>query len=49
MRILILSRKRSLYSTRRLVETARRMGHRASVIDPLNCFIVCGRRDPSWW
>jgi ribosomal protein S6--L-glutamate ligase len=47
MRILILSRKRSLYSTRRLAETARRMGHRAIVLDPLNCFIVCGRKSPS--
>lgn len=47
MRILLLSRKRTLYSTRRLSETARRMGHRAIVLDPLNCFIVCGRKDPS--
>jgi len=23
------------------------MGHRTVVVDPLNCFIVCGRRDPS--
>jgi len=47
MRILILSRRRSLYSTRRLVETARKLGHRAIVIDPLDCFIVCGRRSPT--
>lgn len=47
MRILLLSRKRTLYSTRRLTETARRMGHRAIVLDPLNCFMVCGRKDPS--
>src|SRR6185295_6932079 len=47
VRILILSRKRSLYSTRRLAETARSMGHRATVLDPLNCFIVCVRRNPS--
>ncbi len=47
MKVLILSRRRTLYSTRRLVETARHMGHRAVVVDPLNCFIVCGRRDPS--
>ena len=47
MRVLILSRRRTLYSTRRLVETARHMGHRAVVVDPLNCFIVCGRTDPS--
>jgi ribosomal protein S6--L-glutamate ligase len=47
MRVLILSRRRTLYSTRRLVETARQMGHRALVIDPLNCFIVCGQPAPS--
>jgi ribosomal protein S6--L-glutamate ligase len=47
MRILILSRRRSLYSTRRLVETARRVGHRALVLDPLNCFLVCGGEVPS--
>lgn len=47
MRILILSRRRTLYSTRRLVETARKLGHRAIVLDPLDCFIVCGRRSPT--
>lgn len=47
MRVLILSRRRTLYSTRRLVETARKMGHRTVVVDPLNCFVVCGRRNPS--
>lgn len=47
MRILLLSRKRTLYSTRRLVETARRMGHRAIVLDPLNCFLVCGGGKPT--
>lgn len=47
MRILLLSRRRSLYSTKRLVETARRMGHRATVLDPLNCFLVCGGSAPS--
>ena len=47
MRILILSRRRTLYSTRRLVETARKLGHRAIVLDPLDCFLVCGRRSPT--
>jgi ribosomal protein S6--L-glutamate ligase len=47
MRILVLSRRRTLYSTRRLVETARKLGHRAIVLDPLDCFIVCGRRSPT--
>ena len=44
MKLLILSRRRSLYSTRRFVETARAAGHRPMVVDPLNCFLVCGSR-----
>ena len=44
MKLLILSRRRSLYSTRRFVETARAGGHRPMVVDPLNCFLVCGSR-----
>jgi ribosomal protein S6--L-glutamate ligase len=43
VKLLILSRRRTLYSTRRFVETARRMGHRTMVVDPLNCFLVCGK------
>ncbi len=38
--IAILSRKRSLYSTRRLVEAAKRRGHRAIVLDTLRCIMV---------
>jgi ribosomal protein S6--L-glutamate ligase len=38
--IAILSRKRSLYSTRRLVEAATRRGHRAVVLDTLRCTMV---------
>src|SRR3989344_1111104 len=39
MKIGILSRKRSLYSTRRLVEAALKRGHGVRVIDPLKCFM----------
>ncbi len=46
MRIAILSRKRTLYTTRRLVETARQTGHEPVVLDPLKCFLVLGRRSP---
>jgi ribosomal protein S6--L-glutamate ligase len=35
MRILILSKKIGIYSTRRLAETARKRGHAVKVIDPL--------------
>lgn len=45
MRIALLSRKRELYSTRRLVEAAEERGHFVRVIDPLRCYmgIVSGR------
>lgn len=43
MRIVILSRKRSLYTTKRLARTARAMGHTVEVMDPLKCFLVMAR------
>lgn len=46
MKIAILSRKRSLYSTRRLAEAARARGHEAAVMDPLNFDIRLGRAGP---
>ncbi len=46
MRIALLSRKRTLYTTSRLIETARRMGHEPVVLDPLKCFLVLARRSP---
>ncbi|MGQ9660502.1 MAG: 30S ribosomal protein S6--L-glutamate ligase [Thermochromatium sp.] len=39
MRIAILSRNPSLYSTRRLVEAARLRGHTTKVIDVLRCYM----------
>lgn len=39
MRLAILSRKPSLYTTRRFAETAKRLGHSAFVIDPLQCML----------
>lgn len=39
MKIAILSRKRDLYSTRRLVEAAEARGHQVRVIDPLRCYM----------
>ena len=44
MRIVLLSRKRTLYTTRRLIEAARSSGHEPVVLDPLKCFLVLGRR-----
>ena len=46
MRIAILSRKRSLYTTRRLIDATRSLGHEPVVLDPLKCFLVLGRRSP---
>lgn len=39
MKIAILSRNASLYSTVRLVEAARARGHQARVLDPLRCYL----------
>ena len=43
----ILSRKKSLYSTRRLVEAAKAQGHRAVVLDTLRCHIVVEKGAPT--
>jgi ribosomal protein S6--L-glutamate ligase len=39
MKLAILSRNTSLYSTRRLVEAAREQGHTVRVLDPLRCYM----------
>jgi ribosomal protein S6--L-glutamate ligase len=39
VKIGILSRKRSLYSTRRLVEAGQQQGHEVQVIDTLRCYM----------
>ncbi|HTP24151.1 MAG TPA: RimK family alpha-L-glutamate ligase [Anaeromyxobacteraceae bacterium] len=45
-RVAILSRNRKLYSTRRLREAARVLGHEAFVLDTLRCNPVLGRAAP---
>ena len=47
MHLLILSRKASLYSTRRLIATARDRGHIVTVVDPLEFSLVVARGEPS--
>ncbi len=47
MRIAILSRNPSLYSTRRLVEAARLRGHETKVIDVLRCYMNITSLAPS--
>ena len=47
MRILVLSRNASLYSTSRIVLAARARAHEVSVIDPLDFQIVVSRGKPS--
>lgn len=39
MKIAILSRNKSLYSTRRLVEAGKALGHEVDVIDTLHCYM----------
>jgi ribosomal protein S6--L-glutamate ligase len=47
VKILILSRKRSLYSTRRLREEGRSLGHEVDIADPLKCVLRLSHGDPS--
>src|SRR6266478_5531678 len=46
MRLVILSRNESLYSTRVLVEAARKHGHEADVLDTLQFDIRVSKRNP---
>jgi ribosomal protein S6--L-glutamate ligase len=46
MKIAILSRKQSYYSTRRLVEAAEQRGHEAQVIDTLRCYMDIASHRP---
>ena len=39
MKIAILSRKKDLYSTRRIVEAGESRGHSMRVVDPLRCYM----------
>lgn len=43
----ILSRKKTLYSTRRMVQAAREQGHRAVVLDTLRCNIALESGQPA--
>ncbi len=47
MNILVLSRKRLLYSTRRLREEGTRLGHGVQVVDPFNCVLLIRSGVPS--
>jgi ribosomal protein S6--L-glutamate ligase len=47
MKIAILSRNQSLYSTSRLVESAKECGHEVKVIDPLRCYMNITSHRPS--
>ena len=46
MKIAVLSQKRSLYSTRRLMEAAKQRGHDIRVIDPLQCYMNITSHQP---
>ncbi len=47
MRIGVLSRNSSLYSTSRLVEAAKQRGHEVRVVDYLRCYMAITSRRPS--
>lgn len=46
MKIVILSRQPSLYSTRRLLEAGEQMGHKMHVVDHLKCNIELEKKKP---
>jgi ribosomal protein S6--L-glutamate ligase len=46
MKIAILSRKATLYSTSRLVEACRNRGAEVSVLDPLHCIVKLSKKRP---
>lgn len=47
MKIAILSRNSKLYSTRRLLEAGKALGHDVRVIDHIRCFMDMGTKHPS--
>lgn len=47
MNIVILSRNKNLFSTKRLVEEAEARGHIVEVIDPLNCDLIIEKEKPT--
>jgi ribosomal protein S6--L-glutamate ligase len=47
MKIAVLSRDTTLYSTKRLVEAAKRRGHEVRVLDHLHCFMDISAERPS--
>ena len=47
MKIAILSRSRSLYSTRRLREAGKARGHTMLVVDPLRCYMNIATLHPT--
>jgi ribosomal protein S6--L-glutamate ligase len=47
MKIAILSRRRDLYSTKRLMEAAKQRGHKADVIDTMRCYMNITSARPS--
>jgi ribosomal protein S6--L-glutamate ligase len=49
MRIVILSRKSSLYSTKRLAQAARKRGHTVRVMNPLDFTMVLSTRNPEMY
>jgi ribosomal protein S6--L-glutamate ligase len=46
MKLLILSRNKNLYSTRRMVEAAQQRGHETRVVDPLRCYMNIEAHNP---
>ena len=47
MKILVLSRNKNLYSTRRLIDSAEKLGHEVRVVDYLRCYMNITSKKPT--
>ena len=47
MKILVLSRNRNLYSTRRIIVSAEKLGHEVRVVDYLRCYMNITSKKPT--
>jgi len=44
MKIIILSRKKTFYSTKKIITTAKQKGHKVIFVDPMKCNVVLGKK-----
>ena len=47
MKILVLSRNKNLYSTKRIINSAEKLGHEVRVVDYLRCYMNITSEKPT--